>query len=237
LKPLHKAASALLAVVLLLGLAGNLHAKDAAASAETPLMKIVGELLGVRYKTGGNTPKGFDCSGFTRYVFEKLAGIDLNRRSIDQAKEGSKIEKDKLREGDLVFFKTNGKSISHVGIYVGDGKFAHASSKKGITITPLDDKYYAKRYVTARRILNDDQYRELASRAEAERKLAEAREAEKAAKRAAEEAAKQAAEEARAAEPAAVVGEALPAEHADAVAAEAAGSAAAGTIATNAAVE
>lgn len=235
MKPLHKAASALLAVALLLGLAGNLQAKGAATPAETPLMKIVGELLGVRYKTGGSTPKGFDCSGFTSYVFEKLAGIDLNRRSIDQAKEGIKIEKDKLREGDLVFFKTNGKSISHVGIYVGDGKFAHASSTKGITITSLDDKYYAKRYVTARRVLSDDQYRELASRAEAERKLAEARAAEKAARLAAEEAAKRAAEEAQAAETATVVGEALSAEHA--VAAEAADNAAVGTVAANTAAE
>lgn|GEM_PF-258876 len=171
---LRRTASALLAAVLLFGTASALQAKEAEPEAETPLMQIVGDLLGVRYKSGGSTPKGFDCSGFTRYVFEKLAGIKLNRRSADQATQGAKVAKDKLREGDLVFFKTNGKSISHVGIYIGDGKFAHASSKKGITITPLNDKYYAKRYVTARRILTDEQYGLLASRAAAEDRLLEA---------------------------------------------------------------
>lgn len=164
---LRKTVSVLLAAVLLFGTASGLQAKEAEAMAATPLMKIVGDLIGVRYKAGGSTPKGFDCSGFTSYVFEKLAGIKLNRRSADQASQGTKIAKDKLREGDLVFFRTSGKSISHVGIYIGDGKFAHASSKKGITITSLDDKYYAKRYVTARRILTDDEYQELASRMEA----------------------------------------------------------------------
>lgn len=181
MKPFRKTASVLLAFCLLFGLAGPLQAKETAA--ETPLMAIVGELLGVRYKYGGSTPKGMDCSGFVKYVFGELAGIELKRRSADQAAQGSKVDKEELREGDLVFFKTNGKSISHVGIYLGDGQFAHASSKKGITITPMNDSYYSKRYVTARRLLSDEEYDALASRAAAEERLAKARAAEEAAKR------------------------------------------------------
>ena len=78
------------------------------------------------------------------------------------AKKGVKVAKEDLREGDLVFFNTSGKGISHVGIYVGDGKFAHASTSKGVVITALSDKYYAKRYVTARRILSDSTYEKIA---------------------------------------------------------------------------
>lgn len=167
-------ASLLLAIALCLGVAGNLHAREEVPEAETPLMQMVNELLGVRYKYGGSSIKGFDCSGFTSYVFEQLFGEKLHRRSSDQATQGQKVAKADLREGDLVFFKTNGKSISHVGIYIGDGQFAHASTKDGIVITGMDDRYYTKRYVTARRILTDEQYLELASREEAERRLAEA---------------------------------------------------------------
>lgn len=184
MRPLRQTASLLLAIVLFVGLAGNLQAREEAPEAETPLMQIVNELLGIRYKYGGSSTKGFDCSGFTSYVFEHLIGEKLNRRSIDQATQGVKVAKADLREGDLVFFKTNGKSISHVGIYVGDGKFAHASTKNGIVIIPMTDSYYAKRYVTARRILTDEQYLELASREEAERRLAEALAAEEAARHA-----------------------------------------------------
>lgn len=174
MKPFRKTASVLLAIALLFGAAGNLQAKEAESGAETPLMALVGELLGTRYKYAGSSPQeGFDCSGFARYVFAQLFGVELNRRSADQATQGSKIAKDKLREGDLVFFKTNGKSISHVGIYIGDGQFVHASTKRGIVITDMDDSYYAKRYVTARRILTEEQYLEGASRAEAERRLEE----------------------------------------------------------------
>ncbi|GIP19023.1 hypothetical protein J40TS1_46650 [Paenibacillus montaniterrae] len=134
-------------------------AGSASASSSTMLTNI-DDVKGTKYKYGGNTTSGFDCSGFVRYIFDKM-NVELPRRSADQAAEGTKVDKEDLKLGDLVFFDTSGKnngSISHVGIYVGDGKFAHASTSKGVTIDSLDSSYYKPRYVTARRVLSDDQY-------------------------------------------------------------------------------
>lgn len=127
------------------------------ASAATALEETIDELLGTPYKWAGRTPNGFDCSGFTSYVFAKF-GVELARSSKDQAKQGSPVKKSELQAGDLVFFNTSGKGISHVGIYVGDGKFAHSASNKGVIISKLSESYYAKRYVTARRVLTDEAY-------------------------------------------------------------------------------
>jgi len=118
--------------------------------------------MGIRYKTNGTTTAGFDCSGFTQYVFKKL-GVDIPRDSRSQAKRGEKVATKDLRAGDLVFFNTNGKGVSHVGIYVGDGKFAHSSTSKGITITALSDKYYVNRYLFARRVIDTETYQEIAT--------------------------------------------------------------------------
>lgn len=126
-------------------------------AAESLLEEQVEELIGTPYKWAGASTKGFDCSGFTSYVFKKFE-IELSRTSASQAKEGTAVAKDKLRAGDLVFFNTNGKSISHVGIYLGDGEFVHSASNKGVIISKLSESYYVKRYVTARRILNDELY-------------------------------------------------------------------------------
>jgi len=130
------------------------------AFAETPLSQAVNEELGAPYKWAGTTTKGFDCSGYTSYVYDKF-GIDLPHTSAGQATLGTTISQDQLRPGDLVFFNTSGKGISHVGIYVGDGKMYHSATNQGVTITSLSESYYAKRYVTAKRILSDDQYDQL----------------------------------------------------------------------------
>jgi len=113
-------------------------------------------LLGVKYVYGGETPKGFDCSGFVRYVFKHF-GISLERTCRDQARGGKPVKKSELKPGDLVFFDTNddnGKlnDISHVGIYIGDGKFIHASAyeHKKIVIESLSSSDYSKRYMCAR---------------------------------------------------------------------------------------
>lgn len=136
------------------------------ASAATKLDNVVDELIGTDYKYSGTTTSGFDCSGFTSYVFDKF-GIELPRRSVDQAEIGTKITKDELRPGDLVFFNTSGKGISHVGIYMGDGKMAHSSTSHGVIIGSIHDSYYSKRYVTARRVLGQEQYTAIATEAPA----------------------------------------------------------------------
>lgn len=110
--------------------------------------------LGVRYVSGGTTPRGFDCSGFTQYVYSQC-GISLTRTCDDQAGEGVIISKESLQCGDLVFFQgTNGMApiASHVGIYLGDGKLIHAGSR-GITIVDLDSDYFTRHYQCSRRIL------------------------------------------------------------------------------------
>jgi len=112
-------------------------------------------LIGIKYVYGGESKKGFDCSGFVKYVYNHF-GISITRVSADQSKGGKAVKKADLQPGDLVFFDTveDGKlnDISHVGIYIGDGKFIHASTylKKAITIESMSSSYYSKRYMKAR---------------------------------------------------------------------------------------
>ena len=97
---------------------------------------------------GGTTPSGFDCSGFTQYVY-KQCGVSLNRTSDAQASNGAAVSKSNLQPGDLVIF------TGHVGIYIGNNKFIHAANpSKGVITTSLSDSYYTKTYKTARRIFN-----------------------------------------------------------------------------------
>lgn len=109
--------------------------------------------IGVAYKWAGSTPSGFDCSGYVQYVFN-AHGISLNRTAATQYKHGTFVSKSNLQPGDLVFFQNTYKAgISHVGIYIGDGQFIHASSSKGVVISNLSSSYYVSHYYGARRIL------------------------------------------------------------------------------------
>ncbi|WP_027091879.1 C40 family peptidase [Cohnella thermotolerans] len=148
----------------LFGLALLLVFQVGSAFADSKLDTTVGELIGIDYDYGGTTTDGFDCSGFTSYVFKKL-GVTLPHSSKEQFNLGDKVAKEDLRPGDLVFFNTSGSGVSHVGIYVGNNKFAHAASK-GVTISDLDEKYYAKRYLGARRVMDSDTYQKVAVDAE-----------------------------------------------------------------------
>ncbi|GFZ96830.1 hypothetical protein GCM10008018_49020 [Paenibacillus marchantiophytorum] len=130
------------------------------SASQSKLDETVDGLLGVPYRDAGTTTKGFDCSGFTAYVFDQF-GIDLPHSSSAQDKEGFWVDKSDLRKGDLVFFNTGGKGISHVGIYLGNGEFIHSASNEGIVKNKLSESYYAKRYVSARRVLWDDIYNQL----------------------------------------------------------------------------
>jgi cell wall-associated NlpC family hydrolase len=148
------------AVVVVLSLVALFMVQVGSAFAETPLNKTISDLMGTPYKWAGTTTKGFDCSGFTSYVMGEI-GIDLPHSSKSQNNEGFWVSKDDLRAGDLVFFNTDGKGISHVGIYVGDGNFVHSATDKGVVQSALDDSYYKKRYVSARRVLWDEIYTQL----------------------------------------------------------------------------
>lgn len=111
------------------------------------------EWKGTRYRLGGNSKSGVDCSGFMQITFRDLFGIDLPRTTKDQAKEGERISKSELRTGDLVFFNTGrGPNGKHVGVYVKNGQFLHASTKGGVIYSDLDSPYWSKAFWQARRL-------------------------------------------------------------------------------------
>lgn len=117
------------------------------------VMDLANRLRDIRYRRGGRDPStGFDCSGFVRYVFRHGIGVDLPNTSAAQYRSGQKVERDDLRDGDLVFFRTRGKRISHVGIYVGEGQFIHApSTGKRVSVSSLSTPYWARRFAGAKR--------------------------------------------------------------------------------------
>jgi cell wall-associated NlpC family hydrolase len=117
------------------------------------LVEMAMKLRDIRYRRGGRAPAtGFDCSGFVQYVFAQALGIDLPDNSVSQAEAGIRIARNELKTGDLVFFHTRGKGISHVGIYLDNGRFIHSpSTGKRVRVDELGDRYWARRYVGARR--------------------------------------------------------------------------------------
>lgn len=120
------------------------------------LVETAKELEGIPYRYGGSSQDtGLDCSGLLGLTFVKALGIKLPRRAIDMSKLGMPAPEDKLQGGDLVFFNTLGRNFSHVGLYLGDGKFIHAASRgaqRKVRINNLSDRYYRQRFNGARRI-------------------------------------------------------------------------------------
>jgi cell wall-associated NlpC family hydrolase len=154
---IHKMQFALLFSVLLLSACSSVkkeaRAPDSHASTGS-LTSYSRSLIGVPYKYGGNSPDtGFDCSGFVSHVFERSLGISLPRNAQQISRQGQAVKLAQLRKGDLVFYDTNNRSFSHVGIYLGDDRFIHAPSSGGrVRIENMDLAYWQKHYNGARRI-------------------------------------------------------------------------------------
>lgn len=112
------------------------------------------EWIGTPYRAGGDNKRGTDCSGLTCQLYKKVYHTKLPRSTDTQKKESNKITKRNLREGDLVFFTSSrsGKQVAHVGIYLKDGKFIHASTSQGVIISRLNEPYYTKHWISGGRI-------------------------------------------------------------------------------------
>ena len=117
------------------------------------IIEEVGRWYGTPYVYGGSTRNGTDCSGFTQSVY-RTVGIEIPRRASRQAAAARNVSRGGLRPGDLVFFNTSGSGISHVGIYLGDGNFAHAATSRGVVRESLSHPYYTTRFVQGGRFLD-----------------------------------------------------------------------------------
>lgn len=120
---------------------------------QSRIMRAISKYMGTPYVYGGAAPGGMDCSGYTMVVYKESLGKPLPRSASEQARVGVPVSHRELKFGDLVFFNTTGEPASHVGIYLGDDLFAHASVTLGVTISSLESSYYKKRYEGARRIV------------------------------------------------------------------------------------
>ncbi|MDE2256719.1 MAG: C40 family peptidase [Xanthomonadaceae bacterium] len=124
-----------------------------AADPRRLLVDFAMTLRDIRYRRGGRSPQhGFDCSGFVHYVFAQVLGVDLPENSAGQFADSRKISRAELQAGDLVFFHTRGRRISHVGIYLGAGRFIHSpTTGERVRVDRLSEHYWARRFAGARR--------------------------------------------------------------------------------------
>ncbi|QKT04634.1 C40 family peptidase [Ectothiorhodospiraceae bacterium 2226] len=148
----------LLAVLALSGCASAPHpvpAPPSVSPAPPPdvvrrLMAQHDEWAGTPYRLGGNSRRGIDCSAFVQTTYAERFGHRLPRSTEDQARHGQPVRRDQLQAGDLVFFRT-GRKTRHVGIYMGDSRFLHASTSQGVTVSRLDNPYWTSAYWMSRR--------------------------------------------------------------------------------------
>ena len=123
------------------------------ATSNMKLFHFVYDWIGTPYRFGGSSRHGIDCSAFTKELYSQVFNMDIQRSSRDIFSMVSPVRKDDLQEGDLVFFKIHSRRISHVGIYLGNNRFAHASSR-GVAISSLDDAYYKRYFYRGGRMLD-----------------------------------------------------------------------------------
>ncbi|WP_050179645.1 NlpC/P60 family protein [Domibacillus robiginosus] len=114
------------------------------------LVKVAKKYINVPYVWGGNTPSGFDCSGYLKYVYQESQGINIPRTVAEIYTKGTKVSAPQV--GDLVFFETYKPGASHAGIYLGNNEFIHSSSSQGVGISSMNNSYWSKRYLGAKRI-------------------------------------------------------------------------------------
>lgn len=142
----------LLTFILLLSSCSSTKVAKQKETVEQKLTKQYNQYKGTKYKYGGMDRRGFDCSGFTLKVYENAFQIKLPRTTEEIEKVGKKVSKNKLKPGDLVFFKPSRK-YKHVGIYMGDDMFMHSSTSKGVIKSDINNVYWDKKYKYAKRIL------------------------------------------------------------------------------------
>lgn len=116
------------------------------------LYEAINSWLGVPYKYGGTDRNGIDCSAFVGAIYKQVYGISLNRTANDMTRDVSFVSKAQLREGDLVFFTNSKGKVSHVGIYLKDGLFAHSSTSNGVSVSRLDNTYWKKHFYKGGRV-------------------------------------------------------------------------------------
>ncbi|MGG4267707.1 C40 family peptidase [Peribacillus simplex] len=139
-----------LSLAIMLGTVSFAGDKVEAASYHTKAIKVAKNELGTKYKTGGMSTSGFDCSGLVKYSYQK-AGKNLPRTAADIYKQGKTVKS--LQKGDLMFFAPNkAKKPTHVAIYIGDNQFIHSSSSKGVSYAKTNNSYWKPMYIGAKRI-------------------------------------------------------------------------------------
>lgn len=130
----------------------NLLGYDIDYIEEPALFRTVGQWIGTPYRYGGDSRKGIDCSGFAHAVYSSVYGMRLEGGSAQIYQHVTPIDRSELREGDLLFFKIRSSRISHVGVYLGQNKFAHASVQLGVIVSDLDEPYYKIRFFKGGRL-------------------------------------------------------------------------------------
>ena len=129
--------------------------KDVELVTNKSLFSFIDEWWATRYRYGGTSKKGIDCSSYTGQLLNEVFGFVMPRTAREQYAISSRVNRDDLLEGDLVFFNTRG-GVSHVGVYLGDGYFTHSSSSAGVTINNLNESYYSRKYIGGGRIGDND---------------------------------------------------------------------------------
>lgn len=125
---------------------------DLDKNSDLRLAAAISDWLGVPHRSGGQSKAGTDCSGFAGHIYRSVYGIEIPRSSPDIYKACVPLKKNELREGDFVFFKIGSRVINHVGIYLKDGKFAHASTSRGVVVSDLSEPYWEKYWFSGGRL-------------------------------------------------------------------------------------